>query len=263
VQARVAGETAGDPMSAQKWVRSSLRHLSRHLATVGHPGSPPTVGRVLKALTYALRANAKKRTGKDHPDRNAQFGVLAALTEQYVAAGWPVISVDTKKKELIGNFKQAGRQWSQAPEAVLVHDFPEDGVGRAVPYGIYDVARNHGAVYVGQSADTPRFAVDAITAWWREDGQAAYPSADRLLILADAGGSNSCRFRVWKQHLQMHLADTFGLTLTVGHFPARCSKWNPISIACSASSASTGRGCPSAPLTPSSRPSAARLRRLG
>lgn len=224
----VAEETAGDPMSAQKWVRRSLRHLSQQVGAVAHPASPTTVGRVLRALDYSLQANVKKLAGRDHPDRDRQFGVIAEQKQAFLAAGLPVISVDTKKKELIGNFKQAGAVWRQTPETVLVHDFPEDGEGRAVPYGIYDLARTQGAVYVGRSADTPRFAVDAITAWWLEYGQAAYPTADRLLILADAGGSNSCRFRMWKGQLQQCLADALGLSVTVCHYPTSCSKWNPI-----------------------------------
>jgi len=224
----VAEETAGDPMSEAKWVRSSLRFLSRQVGAVAHPASPTTVGRVLKALDYSLKANVKKLAGTDHPDRDRQFGVIAEQKQAFVAAGLPVISVDTKKKELIGNFRQAGTIWCQTPEAVLVHDFPADGDGRAVPYGIYDVARNQGAVYVGRSADTPRFAVDAIVAWWHEHGRAAYPQADRLLILADAGGSNGCRFRMWKWQLQQCLADVLGLTVTVCHYPTSCSKWNPI-----------------------------------
>jgi len=224
----VEDETAGDPMSARKWVRRSLRQLSRALRVVGHPASPPTLARLLKARKYSLKANVKRLAGHAHPQRDTQFGVIAAQKQVFLAAGLPVISVDTKKKELIGPFKQAGRQWRHAPHAVLVHDFPEDGAGRAVPYGIYDLVRNQGAVYVGRSADTPRFAVAAIAAWWQEHGHAAYPLADQILILADAGGSNSCHFRMWKHQLQTDLADRLGLTVTVSHYPAHCSKWNPI-----------------------------------
>lgn len=224
----MAEETAGDPMSEQKWIRRSLRHLSRAVTAAGHPSSPPTLGRVLRAWRYSLKANVKRLTGADHPDREPQFQQIAAQRARFRAAGWPMISVDTKEKELVGNFKQAGQQWRQTAEAVLVHDFPADGLGRAVPYGVYDVARNEGAVYVGRSGDTPRFAVAAIAAWWAEHGRSAYPGADQVLILADAGGSNSCHFRMWKQQLQEQLADRWGLTVTVCHYPARCSKWNPI-----------------------------------
>lgn len=221
-------ETAGDPMGEQKWVRRSLRQLSRAMRVAGHTASPPTLARLRGARKYSLKANVKQRAGKEHPDRDTQFGGIAARKEEFFRAGLPVISVDTKKQELIGNFKQAGRQWRRAPHAVLVHDFPEDGDGRALPYGIDDLARNQGAVYVGRSADTPRFAVDAIVAWWQEQGQPAYGAADRILILADAGGSNSCHFRMWQHQLQTELTDRLGLTVTVSHYPAHGSKGNPI-----------------------------------
>ena len=216
-------------MSGQKWVRSSLREVSRRLTEVGHPASPPTVGRLLKALGYALRVNAKKVDAKAaHPDRSAQFDSIARQREQFQAAGLPIISVDTKKKELVGNFKNAGRAWSQVADAVNVHDFPQDALGRAVPYGIYNLTHNCGTVYLGQSADTPRFAVAMIARWWSTDGRAAFPEADQLLVLADAGGSNGCRPRLWKQQLQEQLSDRFGLSVTVCHYPTGCSKWNPI-----------------------------------
>ncbi len=157
--AMVAPETAGDPMSTQKWVRSSLRTLSRRLGAVGHPISPPTVGRLLKSLDYALHVNAKKVEARaTHPDRDMQFAYIAAQRQTFQEAGQPILSVATKKKELIGNFKNAGQTWSREPEAVNVHDFLQEGLGRAVPYGIYDVTRNHGTVSVGSSGDTPQFA---------------------------------------------------------------------------------------------------------
>jgi hypothetical protein len=229
LQARVESETAGDPMSAQKWVRSSLRRLSRDLTEAGHPVSPPTVRRLLREQRYSLHVNAKQVEARAaHPDRQAQFEYLAAQRQEFAAAGQPIISVDTKKKELIGNFRNAGRDWNRQAEAVNVHDFPQDALGRAVPYGIYDVTHNRGTVYVGQSGDTPRFAVDVVAHWWASEGQAAFPTADRLLVLADAGGSNGCRPRCWKQQLQEQLSDQFGLTVTVSHYPTGCSKWNPI-----------------------------------
>jgi Rhodopirellula transposase DDE domain len=225
----VVPETAGDPQSEQKWVRSSLRHLSAGLRARGHPASPPTVGRLLKTQDYALHVNAKKRAASAaHPQRNAQFEYLAAQRATFTAAGWPIVSVDTKKKELIGNFRNAGRSWSREAEAVNVHDFPQDALGRAVPYGIYDLRRNRGLVCVGQSGDTPRFAVTAVARWWTEEGQGAYPGAAHLLILADSGGSNGWQPRRWKQQLQEQLSDRFGLTVTVCHYPTGCSKWNPI-----------------------------------
>jgi hypothetical protein len=229
LEALVASETAGDPQSEQKWVRSSLRHLSARLRAVGHAASPPTVGRLLRTLDYALHVNAKQREARaTHPQRNEQFEYIAAQRETFTAAGWPIVSVDSKKKELIGNFRNAGRSWGHEAEAVNVHDFPQDALGRAVPYGIYDLTRNRGLVCVGQSGDTPRFAVTAVARWWAEEGQGAFPGTDQLLILADSGGSNGWQPRRWKQQLQEQLSDRFGLIVTVCHYPTGCSKWNPI-----------------------------------
>jgi Rhodopirellula transposase DDE domain len=229
LQDLIAPETAGDPMSEQKWVRSSLRQLSTRLKEAGHPVSPPTVGRLLDQLGYALHVNAKKlEASAAHADRNEQFEHIAMQRQAFQGAHLPIISVDTKKKELIGNFKNAGQAWGQEAEAVNVHDFLHDALGRAVPYGIYDLRHNRGTVYVGTSADTPQFAVAAIACWWESSGRMAFPQADQLLILADAGGSNGCRPRLWKQQLQEQLSDRFGLTITVCHYPTGCSKWNPI-----------------------------------
>jgi hypothetical protein len=216
-------------MSEQKWVRSSLRHLSQRLTDLGHQVSPPTVGKLLRKLGYSLRVNVKKQEGSSsHPERNRQFEYIQAQRQLFEAAKCPIISVDTKKKELIGNFKNAGRAWKEQAEAVNAHDFPQDAVGKAVPYGIYDVLRNCGTVYVGSSADTPEFAVVALTRWWEEEGKAAYPEAKQILILADSGGSNGCRPRRWKQQLQEYFSDRYGLTVVVSHYPTGCSKWNPI-----------------------------------
>jgi len=224
----VTPETAGEPNSKQKWVRSSLRQLSRGLAQIGHPASPPTVSRLLKKLDYSLKANVKKEAGEDHPDRDEQFGYIQTQKQAFQDAGLPIISVDTKKKELIGNFRNPGKAWCKEAEVVNVHDFPQDSVGRAVPYGIYELNSNRGSVYVGVSADTPQFAVDSITSWWQDEGETRYPHADQLLILADSGGSNSYRSRVWKQQIQAQLSDQFGLKVTVCHYPTGCSRWNPI-----------------------------------
>ena len=230
----VEPETAGDPMSQKKWLRSSLRSLSRRLKARGHRASASTVRRLLKAHKYSLKANVKALTGDPHPDRDRQFGYIETQKQAFLSQGWPVISVDTKKKELIGAFKNAGRSWSKQPERVRVHDFRQDALARAVPYGIYDIKHNRGSVYVGTSADTPAFAVDAICAWWRAEGNARFPEADQLLILADAGGSNGYRPRLWKQQLQAQLADDLGLVVTVCHYPTgasnrRCSiARNPI-----------------------------------
>jgi hypothetical protein len=225
----VTPETAGDPMGKRKWVRSSLRKLSQRLAQAGHAVSAPTVSRLLQKHDYALRVNAKEKEGRSqHPDRDTQFRYIEAQQQAFAAAGCPIISVDTKKKELIGDFKNAGQAWCQHPEEVNVHDFLTDALGRAAPYGIFDPQRNEGAVYVGTSADTAEFAVTAIAHWWADRGRLVYPEARDLLILADAGGSNGCRPRLWKAQLQSQLSDRLGLSVTVCHYPTGCSKWNPI-----------------------------------
>ncbi len=216
-------------MSEQKWVRSSLRHLSARLKGLGYGVSPPTVGRLLRKLGYSLRVNRKKHEANGaHPERQQQFEVLERQKEIFQLAGWPIISVDTKKKELIGNFKNAGQAWGQEAEVVNVHDFPHDAVLRAVPYGIYEVNGNRGSVYLGSSADTPEFAVAARARWWEDEGRRRFPQATKVLILADAGGRNGCRSRSFKQQLQVQLSDRYGLTVTVCHYPTGCSKWNPI-----------------------------------
>jgi hypothetical protein len=187
------------------------------------------VGRLLKDLDYALHVKAKQVEARSrHPDRDTQFTYLAEQRQAFAAAGQPVISVDTKKKELIGNFKNNGQAWSLRAQPVNVHDFLSEAAGRAVPYGIYDLRHNQGTVCVGLSGDTAQFAVDAIAHWWQTEGHAAYRPADHLLILADGGGSNGCRTRLWKQQIQEHLCDRLGLTVTVCHYPPGCSKWNPI-----------------------------------
>jgi hypothetical protein len=221
-------ETAGDPMSDQKWHRSSLRRLSTTLADQNHPLSHTTLRRLLVQMNYSLKANVKRLAGAAHPDRNRQFEYLEQQKRAFLAAGLPVISVDTKKKELIGNFKNDGRTWCQEAEEVNDHDFAHDAVGKAVPYGIYDLQHHCGSVYVGTSADTPQFAVEMIARWWHTDGQALFPTTTQILILADAGGSNGCRPRMWKQQLQEQLADQSGLEVTVCHYPRGASKWNPI-----------------------------------
>jgi len=225
----VEPETAGDPMSEHKWMRSSLRSLSTRLHHAGYDASAPTVSRLLKKHDYALRVNAKEKDASaQHPERDTQFRYIETQKQAFRASGDPIISVDTKKKERIGNFKNAGQAWCQEAEAVNVHDFLSDALGRGTPYGIFDVQRNEGAVYVGTSADTPEFAVEATARWWQEHGQAVYPEATRLLILADAGGSNGCRPHLWKAQVQSHLCDALSLSVTVCHYPTGCSKWNPI-----------------------------------
>lgn len=180
-------------------------------------------------MDYSLHVNAKQRGARaNHPERDTQFRSIQQQRRAFEQAGLPLISVDTKKKELIGDFKNPGRAWGREPDVVNVHDFRQDSLGRAAPYGIYDPTRDRGVVCVGQSADTPRFAAGAIARRWEQEGQAAYPRADRLLVLADAGGSNGCSPRRWKQQLQEQLSDRFGRSVTVCHYPTGCSKWNPV-----------------------------------
>jgi len=240
----VAPHTAGDPMSSQKWLNCRLRDVQTRLTEQGYSLSLPVISRLLRTHDYHLRANRKELDPRQHPDRDRQFRYIVAQRQAHLEAGHPVISVDTKKKELIGNFKNAGRSWGRAPEAVNVHDFPSDALGRAVPYGIYDVCRNVGSIYVGQSADTPRFAVDNIAAWCAEEMRWAYPQAGALLIEADGGGSNSARSRVWKALLQEQVADRFGLPVTVCHYPPGCSKWNLVEHRLFSEVSKTWAGCP-------------------
>lgn len=216
-------------MTGEIWVRSSLRNLCQRLTDIGQPVSPPTVGRLLKGLGYSLRVNAKKiEAASNHPERNQQFEYIAVQRATFSAAKLPILSIDTKKKELVGNFKNTGQAWVREPLAVNVHDFPGDALGRAVPYGVYDLTNNRGFIYLGSSGDTPAFAADAIAAWWQTEGQLTWPTDTHLLLLADAGGSNSCHTRAWKERVQVQICDRLGLTVTVCHYPTGCSKWNPI-----------------------------------
>lgn len=230
LEAMIEPSERGDPESPLRWTTKSTRVLADELKRSGHRVSPQTVGAILRSLGYSLQANRKRIEGKQHPDRDAQFRYIHRRTRALQRAGQPVISVDTKKKELVGHFANKGAEWRPkgAPIDVRVHDFLDDrAVGKAVPYGIYDVARNEGFVNVGTSADTGAFAVDSIRAWWRRMGSSAYRAAKELLIVADAGGSNSTRNRLWKAELQ-DFADETGLRLHVSHMPPGTSKWNKI-----------------------------------
>jgi hypothetical protein len=240
----VAPQTAGDPMRAQKWLNCRLSDIRQQLDERGHRVSKPVISRLLRAQGYSLRANRKQHAGKQHPERDQQFRHLHAQRAAHQAAGQPVISVDTKKKEVVGNFKNAGQIWCQAAEVVDAHDFPQDAVGRAVPYGIYDLQHNQGTVYVGQSADTPSFAVDNIAHWCATELRERFPEATQLLIEADSGGSNSARSRVCKRGLQERVADQFGLTVTVCHYPTGASKWNPVEHRLFSEISKTWAGCP-------------------
>jgi hypothetical protein len=192
--------TGGNPMTSDKYVRRRLHTLSDELTGLAHPASPTTVANLLRDLKYNLHVNVKRFTGRPHPDRNRQFDYIQEMIGQFRAEGWPILSVDTKKKELIGNFKNAGATWGPVGAVVSAHDSPSDAQCRAVPYGLYGVLANRGHVVVGTSVDTPAFAVDALTRWWGRIGSQRYPGAGTLL--ADAGGSNWCRPRLWKYRLQ-------------------------------------------------------------
>ncbi len=231
-------------MNEAKWLNCRLTDLRRALAVRGHRVSKPVISRLLRAHGYSLRANVKQEAGQQHPDRERQFQYMRAQRAAHLERNQPVISVDTKKKELVGNFKNRGQVWCQMPEVVDAHDFPQDAVGRAAPYGIYDVRHNRGTVYVGQSADTPRFAVDNIAHWCATELPERFPYATEVLIEADSGGSNSARSRVWKQQLQVQLADRLGLTITVCHYPTGTSKWNPVEHRLFSEISKTWAGCP-------------------
>lgn len=222
-------QTRGDPESALRWICKSTRAIAKELDRHKHPVSHAKVAQLLHGLNYSLQSNRKTEEGRDHPDRDAQFRYINAAVKRCLAQGSPVISVDTKKKELIGNYNNAGQQWLPAkrPRKVRGHDFPTPDVPRAYPYGIYDIGRNTGFVNVGTDHDTGAFAVASIRGWWRHEGQRLYPKAAHLLITADGGGSNGYRLRLWKLELQ-RLADQTGLSIAVCHFPPGTSKWNKV-----------------------------------
>jgi transposase len=221
--------TRGDPMSALRWTCKSTSQLARTLSRQGHRVSPRTVGRLLKAAGYSLQSNRKTKEGANHPDRNAQFEYINAMVQAFWRQGQPVISIDTKKKELVGEFRNGGREWQPKgePDVVLVHDFLDKTLGKAIPYGIYDLTRNQGWVSVGIDHDTARFAAEAVWRWWKKMGRRCHPEASKLLIMADGGGSNGNRSRLWKVALQA-LADRLGRPVHVCHFPPGTSKWNKI-----------------------------------
>lgn len=221
--------TRGDPMSPLLWTCKSTRNLTDALLGLGHDLSHQTVGRLLVELGYSLQANRKAEEGRDHPDRDAQFEHINAQVRSFQRRGQPVISVDTKKKEIVGNYKNPGQEWepSGQPRRVQSKDFPDKELGKVAPYGVYDLTANEGWVNVGISHDTAAFAVESVRRWWERMGRSVYAKAKALLITADAGGSNGSRNRLWKVRLQ-DLADETGLRITVCHFPPGTSKWNKI-----------------------------------
>ena len=229
LEALVDPDTRGDPMSPLRWTTKSLMKIAGALVGMGHEVSDSTAGKLLKGLGFRLHANVKTREGSDHPDRDAQFSQINETARAALLAGQPVISVDTKKRELVGDFKAVGREYEPTgkPVEVRTHDFKDKDLGHAIPYGIYDIAADEGMVSVGVTNDTSQFAVASIRAWWQHLGAQRYPDAKTLTITADGGGSNSSRTRLWKTELQ-RLADEIGLAIRVCHFPPGTSKWNKV-----------------------------------
>ena len=229
LESLVEPTTRGDPQSPLRWTLKSTAQLAQELTRQKHPVSPRTVGRLLNDLEYSLQGNRKTLEGSAHPDRNAQFAYINASVKRFQQRGQPVISVDTKKKELVGAFKNGGREWQPKgePEKVKVHDFLDMELGKAIPYGVYDISENQGWVSVGIDHDTARFAAEAIARWWKKMGSKRYGDAKELLITADGGGSNGSRCRLWKVALQ-ELAAKLEMPINVCHFPPGTSKWNKI-----------------------------------
>jgi hypothetical protein len=221
-------DTAGDPITGLQWTHKTPQKIAELLAQVDIPVSANTVARLLHNMNYSLRANRKKLATHSSPFRDQQFQHISSLRHRFQRRGLPMISVDTKKRELVGNFKNSGAKWDRSPILVNDHDFRSDSIGVAIPYGIYDLLANRGSVFLGVSHDTSTFAAHSIAGWWKREGSGRYHRARQLLILADTGGSNSCRRHVWKTELQAQLSNPFGLTVTVAHYPTGTSKWNPI-----------------------------------
>lgn len=228
IETLLEDDRAGCPQTGLKWTRRTTGRIAEELGKLDIQVSANTVGRLLKGLGFALRVNHKKLSRSSAPDRDEQFRHIARVRQRFQESGQPIISIDTKKKELIGNFKNPGRVWGRTPHHVNDHDFRSDAEAIAVPYGIYDLLANRASLYVGTSSDTPAFACANLERWWREEGQVRYPHATELLILADGGGSNGNRVRAFKYWLQHSLCDTHCLVVTVAHYPAGASKWNPI-----------------------------------
>lgn len=231
-------------MTGVKWTRRTTEKISRELDSLGIQACPNTVARLLKELRYALRVNHKRVAHGCGPDRNEQFEHIAAQRTRFASRNLPIVSIDTKKRELVGNFKNAGVAWNRTPECVGDHDFPSQANGVAIPHGVYDVSANRGTVFVGISHDTPFFAADNLARWWRWEGRHRYPQATELLVLADGGGSNGCRCNVFKYALQERLVDPYRLSVTVCHYPTGASKWNPIDHRLFSQISKNWAGCP-------------------
>ncbi len=221
-------ETAGDPMSGLKWTRKTTAKIARQLQRLRIVVSRNTVGRLLRQMKYSLRTNRKQIATSSSPDRDRQFRYIRRQRDRFEKCGDPVVSVDAKKRELIGNFKNPGVKWEQSSTAVNDHDFRSDAVGIGIPYGIYETQTNRASVFLGTSHETSAFAVSCLRQWWQSEGRERYPQASHILILADTGGSNGPRRGAWKQEIQRQLCDGLGLRITVCHYPTGASKWNPI-----------------------------------
>ena len=228
IEAALQHDVAGDPITGIRWTRRTTEKIATELATLDIQVCPRTVARILKDLDYRLRVNHKRVSAGSGPDRDQQFQYIAEQHAQFAQRGLPIVSIDTKKRELIGNFKNQGTTWERSPQAVNDHDFRSQADGIAIPYGVYDLCANRGFVVVGTSHDTPDFAADNLVRWWQRDGLERYRDASELLVLADSGGSNAPRVRCFKYALQTRLADPHYLKVTVCHYPSGASKWNPI-----------------------------------
>jgi len=221
-------ETAGDPISGLKWTRKTTEKIARQLQRLGIAVSRNTVGRLLRQMNYSLRTNRKRISAGSTSDRDRQFRSLCRQRDQFEKRGDPVLSVDAKKRELIGNFKNPGVKWAPSATAVNDHDFRSAARGIGIPYGIYDTQTNRGSVFLGTSHETSAFAVSCLRKWWQREGRKRYPQSGHMLILADTGGSNGAQRGAWKQEIQRQLCDRLGLSVTVSHYPSGASKWNPI-----------------------------------
>jgi hypothetical protein len=244
IEELMAYDVAGDPISGIKWTRRTTQKISDELATIDIQVCPNTVARLLKELDYTLRVNHKRVANGCGRDRNEQFEYIAHLRTSFADRGLPIVSIDTKKKELIGNFKNAGTAWHRTPLLVNDHDFRSDADGIAIPFGLYDVTANLGTVFVGTSHDTPEFAADNLARWWRSEGSRRYCRAREILVLADGGGSNGARCHAFKYALQERVADRYGLHITVSHYPTGASKWNPADHRLFSEISKNWAGCP-------------------
>ncbi len=223
-------ETAGEPIGGLKWTRKTTKKIAAALVKRGIEVSRNTVGRLLKHMDFRLRVNHKKRSTASPRERDKQFRLIRRRRNEFIRQGDPIVSVDTKKRELVGNFRNVGMAWKQEAMHTLATDFRSDAEGVAIPYGLYDPVANRGFVVVGTSRETPAFAVDGVVTWWQNEGQKRYQQSKRLLILADGGGGNRASSRVWRGHLQEKLCDRYGLTVTVCHYLPGASKWNPVEV---------------------------------